>query len=105
MSPIDRPAPACEISEHPELAAVLNPVPRLVRGEAFLLLAGTLLLFPTKWRQELFEKAMGRTRYQPMGGYRTDLRPTPGTGLCAAALAPLARPLSRFPAAPCPVRP
>jgi competence protein CoiA len=54
------------------LFAVLHPVPRLVRGHAFLLLAGTLLLFRAEWRRALFEKAMGRTRYQPAGGYRTD---------------------------------
>jgi hypothetical protein len=54
------------------LIAVLDPVPRLFCSHAFLLLAGTLLLFPAKWRQDLFVKAMGRTRYQPVGGYRTD---------------------------------
>jgi hypothetical protein len=54
------------------LIAVLSPVPRLVRGHAFLLLAGTLLLFAGEWRQALFKKAMGQTRYQPAGGYRTD---------------------------------
>jgi hypothetical protein len=54
------------------LIAVFDPWPRDVRGEAFLLLAGTLLLFPAKAGQFAFEQAMKRTRYQPMGGYRTD---------------------------------
>jgi hypothetical protein len=38
----------------------------------FPLLAGTLLLFPSKGDQKLFEMSMKRTRYQPAGGYRTD---------------------------------
>jgi hypothetical protein len=54
------------------LIAVFDPWPRDVHGEAFLLLAGTLLLFGTKGEQWLFEEAMKRTRYQPVGGYRTD---------------------------------
>lgn len=49
-------------------AAVFDPVPRLVRGEAFLLLTGILLLFPGERCQEAFEKAMRRTRYKPVGG-------------------------------------
>jgi hypothetical protein len=54
------------------LFAVLHPKPGLVRGHAFLLLAGILLLFCGAFRRELFAQAMLRTRYQPMGGYRTD---------------------------------
>jgi competence protein CoiA len=64
------------------LFAVLHPVPSLVRGHAFLLLAGTLLVFRGEWRRALFEKAMRETRYQPAGGYRTgffaDVQEIPG---------------------------
>ena len=63
-------------------AAVLNPVPGLVRGKAFLLLAGTLLLFPARWRQDAFEATMTRARRKPLGGYRTDFI---AERLCACA--------------------
>lgn len=52
--------------------AVFDPILQRVRGHAFLLLAGTLLLFPSKGHQLRFETAMDRTKRKPMGGYRTD---------------------------------
>jgi competence protein CoiA len=53
------------------LAAVFNPVPSRVRGEAFLLLADTLLLFPSRHSQLLFEEAMERAGCVPLDGWCT----------------------------------
>jgi hypothetical protein len=54
------------------LAAVFNPVARRVRGDAFLLLAGTLLLFPSKGSQDRFEYLMKKASRRPADGWRTD---------------------------------
>jgi hypothetical protein len=48
------------------LAAVFNPVPRRVRGEAFLLLAETLLLFPSEGSRILFNHEMENAGCVPL---------------------------------------
>ena len=52
------------------LVAVFSPDARRVRGKAFLLLAGTLLLFPSRQAQRLFEE---KVKHKPMDGWRTDV--------------------------------
>ncbi|MGW1870408.1 competence protein CoiA [Streptomyces mauvecolor] len=52
--------------------AVLDPEPGQVRGDAFRLLAGLLLLFPTKARKERFERNTRRRRKVPIDGWHTD---------------------------------
>ncbi|MFC5143458.1 competence protein CoiA [Streptomyces aureoversilis] len=55
-------------------AAVFDPDPGRVRGEAFLLLAGLLLIFPSKDSQRRFENAANiKKRHRPLDGYRTDV--------------------------------
>ncbi len=46
-------------------AAIFNLEARLVRGKAFLLLAGTLLLFRTERRRDRFERAIRSARRGP----------------------------------------
>ncbi|WP_203184170.1 competence protein CoiA [Streptomyces pratensis] len=58
-------------------AAVFDPDPRRVHGHAFRLLAGLLLIFPSRTSQRRFEKAMNLTRYKPIDGYRTEFVDTP----------------------------
>lgn len=53
-------------------AAVFEPDPQRVRGEAFLLLAGVLSLFATDHRQRMFEFATTRLKKTPAGGYQMD---------------------------------
>ncbi|MFR9779029.1 hypothetical protein ACL02O_23615 [Micromonospora sp. MS34] len=60
------------VDEHGTPAAVFNPDPERVRGQAFLLLAGMLLLFPTYLGQRMFEFATARLKWTPAGGYRMD---------------------------------
>ncbi|MFD7020995.1 hypothetical protein [Streptomyces sp. NPDC059928] len=53
-------------------AAVFNPDPRRVRGEAFLLLAGLLLMFPSATDLRRFNNAAHiKKKHQPLEGYRT----------------------------------
>jgi competence protein CoiA len=52
--------------------AVFGPVPELVRGPAFLLLAGLLLLFPTSEQHDRFVKAMRKAKRTPAEEFRTD---------------------------------
>jgi competence protein CoiA len=52
--------------------AVFDPTPDKVRGDAFRLLIGLPLLFPTKHAALLFEFAMERTKRLPLGSFRTD---------------------------------
>ncbi len=56
-----------------DLAYVFNPVPRRVRGEAFLLLAGTPLLFPSEGTRVFFEQAMKKAGLTPVDGWWTDV--------------------------------
>ncbi len=60
------------VDENDVPVAVLDPEPARVRGDAFLLLAGLLLLFAGQSSQERFEKSMQRTKYKPLDGFRTD---------------------------------
>ncbi|MGW6602497.1 competence protein CoiA family protein [Streptomyces sp. NPDC055036] len=53
-------------------AAVFDPAPGRVRGHAFRLLAGLLLIFPSQTSQRRFEKATKRAKHKPIDGYRTD---------------------------------
>lgn len=69
------------VDEHGVPAAVFNPDPERVRGEAFLLLAGLLLIFPSKADQRRFENAANtKKRHRPIDGYRTEYVETPVTG-------------------------
>ncbi|WP_234021957.1 competence protein CoiA [Streptomyces sp. Amel2xE9] len=61
-------------------AAVFDPDPARVRGYAFRLLAGLLLIFPSQTSQRRFEKAKKRTKYQPIDGYQTDFVDAPPSG-------------------------
>jgi len=52
--------------------AVLSPVSGLVRGEAFRLLAGMLLLFETTAEQQRFDRNTRRRRKVPIDGWRME---------------------------------
>jgi hypothetical protein len=84
-------------------AAVFGPKPRRVRGEAYLLLAGMLLLFPGQSEQTYFTLTLNRTKYRPIDGYRTDFVEE---RLCACPQPDLVARLGNlvFPAAPAPQR-
>jgi hypothetical protein len=66
------------------LAAVFNPVPRRVHGEAFLLLAATPLLFPSEGSRVFFELAMEKARHTPVDGWRTDVADGGGPCTCSS---------------------
>jgi competence protein CoiA len=69
------------VDEHGVPAAVFDPDPGRVRGEAFLLLAGLLLIFPSKADQRRFENAANiKKKHRPIDGYRTDFVETPVGG-------------------------
>ncbi|WP_189305526.1 hypothetical protein [Streptomyces albospinus] len=53
-------------------AAVLSPVSGLVRGEAFRLLAGMLLLFETAAERQRFDRNTRRRRKVPIDGWRME---------------------------------
>ncbi|MFE1765403.1 competence protein CoiA [Streptomyces angustmyceticus] len=59
------------VDENGVPAAVFDPDPGRVRGHAFRLLAGLLLIFPSQTSQRRFEKAKKCTKYQPIDGYQT----------------------------------
>ncbi|MFF4283184.1 competence protein CoiA [Streptomyces kronopolitis] len=65
-------------------AAVLDPDPGRVVGEAFLLLAGLLLIFPSKTDLRRFNNAANiKKRARPLDGYRTavvETAPAASTG-------------------------
>ncbi|WP_190194119.1 competence protein CoiA family protein [Streptomyces minutiscleroticus] len=61
--------------------AVFDPNPHRVRGEAFLLLAGLPLIFPSRTEQRRFENAANiKKKHQPVDGYRTDFVEVPADG-------------------------
>jgi hypothetical protein len=69
------------VDEHGVPAAVFDPDPGRVRGDAFRLLAGLLLLFPGKGSQQRFENASNtKKKHRPIDGYRTDFVETPPPG-------------------------
>ncbi|MFB9571406.1 competence protein CoiA [Streptomyces yanii] len=68
------------VDENGVTAAVFDPDPGRVRGHAFRLLAGLLLIFPSQTSQQRFEKAKKRTKYKPIDGYRTDFVAAPPSG-------------------------
>lgn len=73
------------VDEHGVPAAVFDPDPGRVRGEAFLLLAGLLLIFPSKADQRRFENASNiKKKHRPIDGYRTEYVETPVTGAARA---------------------
>ncbi|MGY1548280.1 competence protein CoiA family protein [Streptomyces sp. MN6] len=73
------------VDEHGVPAAVFGPDPGRVRGEAFLLLAGLLLIFPSRADQRRFENASNiKKKHRPIDGYRTEFIETPLTGAGAA---------------------
>src|SRR5699024_3607583 len=57
--------------------AVVDPIPAALRGEAFRLLAGLLLLFPTTTIRDQFLTTMRKQKRQPVDGYQTDVCTTP----------------------------
>ncbi|MFF1931429.1 hypothetical protein ACFVYB_25415, partial [Streptomyces sp. NPDC058228] len=63
-------------------AAVFDPDPGRVRGEAILLLAGLLLIFPSKTNLRGFNNsAYIKKKHGPIDGYRTDVvETTPADG-------------------------
>ncbi|MFD5063829.1 competence protein CoiA [Streptomyces sp. NPDC058394] len=63
-------------------AAVFDPDPGRVRGEAILLLAGLLLIFPSKTNLRGFNNAAYiKKKHGPIDGYRTDVvETTPADG-------------------------
>ncbi|MBV9025599.1 MAG: competence protein CoiA [Streptomycetaceae bacterium] len=69
------------VDEHGVPAAVFNPDPGRVRSEAFLLLAGLLLIFPSEADQRRFENAANiKKKHRPIDGYRTEYVETTGPG-------------------------
>ncbi|WP_369265169.1 competence protein CoiA [Streptomyces sp. R35] len=73
------------VDEHGVPAAVFDPDPGRVRGEAFLLLAGLLLIFPSKTDQRRFENAANiKKKHRPIDGYRTEIVETPVAGAARA---------------------
>ncbi|MFI9045726.1 competence protein CoiA [Streptomyces sp. NPDC053427] len=66
-------------------AAVLDPDPGQLSFDAFRLLAGLLLLFPTKARKERFERNTRRRRRVPMDGWHTDFIDAPPASAPAPA--------------------
>ncbi|MER6145694.1 competence protein CoiA [Streptomyces sparsogenes] len=73
------------VDEHGVPVAVFDPAPERVRGDAFLLLAGLLLLFPSEASQHRFENAANtKKNHRPIDGYLTDLVETPPTGAAGA---------------------
>ncbi|MBD3575263.1 competence protein CoiA [Streptomyces sp. KD18] len=68
------------VDENGVTAAVFDPDPGRVRGHAFRLLAGLLLIFPSQTSQRRFEKATKRTKHKPIDGYRTDFVDAPPSG-------------------------
>ncbi|WP_421107019.1 hypothetical protein [Streptomyces sp. NEAU-S77] len=74
--------------------AVLSPVSGLVRGEAFRLLAGMLLLFETTAEQQRFDRNTRRRRKVPIDGWRMEhIQAAP----VATAAAPAPRAASPLP--------
>lgn len=53
--------------------AVFDPISAGLRGEAFRLLAGLLLLFQANIARDQFLTTMRRTKGQPIDGFRTDI--------------------------------
>lgn len=72
-------------------AAVLSPVSGLVRGEAFRLLAGMLLLFETAGEQQRFDRNTRRRRTVPIDGWRMEHLSEATTGRAAPAVVPAPR--------------
>ncbi|WP_354637433.1 competence protein CoiA [Kitasatospora camelliae] len=69
------------VDEHGVPAAVFDPEPARVRGEAFLLLAGMLLIFPNEAGRRRFENASNiRKKHRPLDGYRIEVLDTPAAG-------------------------
>ncbi|MFG2840787.1 competence protein CoiA [Streptomyces zaomyceticus] len=69
------------VDGHGVPAAVYDPDPGRVRGEAFLLLAGLLLIFPSKADQRRFENAANiKKKHRPVDGYRTEFLEIPVAG-------------------------
>jgi len=69
------------VDEHGAPAAVFDPNPGRVRGEAFLLLAGLLLIFSSQADQRRFENAANiKKKHRPLDGYRTEFIETPLVG-------------------------
>lgn len=67
------------VDENGTPAAVFDPDPGRVRGHAFRLLAGLLLIFPSQTSQRRFEKATKRAKHEPIDGYHVDSVGTPGS--------------------------
>ncbi|MEV7471916.1 competence protein CoiA [Streptomyces kronopolitis] len=68
------------VDENGVTAAVFDPDPGRVRGHAFRLLAGLLLIFPSQTSQRRFEKATKRAKHKPIDGYQTDFVDAPPSG-------------------------
>ncbi|MFM9607151.1 competence protein CoiA family protein [Streptomyces niveiscabiei] len=79
------------VDEHGVTAAVFDPDPGRVLGRSFRLLAGLLLIFPGRKERQRFEKAMKRTRYQPVDGYRTTFVEAPPAGPAPSSRPPAPR--------------
>ncbi len=60
-------------------AAVFDPDPGRVRGHAFRLLAGLLLIFPSQTSRQRFESVTKRANRTPIDGFRTDFVDAPPT--------------------------
>lgn len=71
------------VTDDGALGAVFNPVPRRVRGEAFLLLAGKRLLFPSEGSRVFFEQSMEKAGLTPLDGWWTDVADGGGSCTCA----------------------
>ncbi|MFE3502975.1 competence protein CoiA [Kitasatospora sp. NPDC059160] len=69
------------VDEYGVPVAVFDPDPARVRGEAFLLLAGLLLIFPSKAAQRRFDNATNiKKKHRPIDGYRTEILGAPEGG-------------------------
>ncbi|MDQ8707568.1 competence protein CoiA [Streptomyces sp. LHD-70] len=68
------------VDENGVPVAVFDPDPGRVRGHAFRLLAGLLLIFPSQPSQRRFEKATKRAKRRPIDGYQTGFVGAPPSG-------------------------
>ncbi|MFF6903304.1 competence protein CoiA family protein, partial [Streptomyces hydrogenans] len=72
------------VDENGTPAAVFDPDPGRVRGHAFRLLAGLLLIFPSQTSQRRFEKATKRAKHIPIDGYQAESVGAPPPGAASS---------------------
>ena len=81
--------------------AVLSPEPARVRGDTFPLLAGMLLLFPSRAEQQRFDRNTRRRRKSPADGYRMEHTEGAADERAEQAVRQAAAPRCRLTGRPC----